>query len=326
MAEFNLNIVVLDAKPLDDGDVDWSPLRKLGVLTLYDNTSPEELAARIADAEIIFSNKVKLPRAAFEAAPHLKMIGVLATGYDVVDSEAAREKNIPVCNVPSYSAAFTAQSAIALMLELAHRTGAHNSAVHDGLWSSQPYFSFWNYPLVELSGKTLLIIGLGNIGKRVAKIAVALGMGVLAAQLPGRAANSESAEIEYVPLDEGLLRADVISLHCPATPQTRGLVDAEFISKMKMEAFLINVSRGALVNEMELATALQAQKIAGYATDVLSSEPPQEDNPLLSAPNCIITPHIAWAAPECRQRIIEASAENLRALLSGTPQNVVNCR
>ncbi len=319
-----MNIVILDAKPLDDGDVDWSVLCELGVLQLHDNTKPQELAARISDAEIVFTNKVKLPREAIESAPHLKMIGVLATGYDVVDTQAAREKNIVVCNVPSYSAAFTAQSTFALLLELSHRTGAHNSAVHDGLWASQPYFSFWNYPLVELDGKTLLVVGLGNIGNRVAKIAAALGMGVLAAQLPGREANFESGEIEYVPLDEGLARADVVSLHCPATPQTRGLVNAEFISKMKPEAFLINVSRGALINESELAGALQEQKIAGYATDVLSSEPPEKDNPLLSAPNCIITPHIAWASPECRRRIIAESAENLRAFLDGAPQNVVN--
>ena len=190
------------------------------------------------------------------------------------------------------------------------------------MWSSQPFFSFWNYPLVELDGKTLLIIGLGNIGQRVAKIAAALGMGVLAAQLPGR--ESKDSEIEYVSLEEGLSRADAVSLHCPATPQTRGLVNAEFIAKMKPEAFLINVSRGALVNEMELSTALEERAIAGYAADVLSSEPPPEDNPLLSAPNCVLTPHIAWASPQCRQRIIETSAENLRAFLDGAPQNVIN--
>jgi glycerate dehydrogenase len=324
LSEKKCNIAVLDCKPLDDGDVDWSPLRALGVLTLHPNTAAEELPARLGNADIAFTNKVKLSREAIEAAPHLKMIGVLATGYDVVDIEAAREKNIPVCNVPSYSAAFTAQSAIALMLELAHRTGAHNSAVQDGLWSSQPYFSFWNYPLVELDGKTLLIIGLGNIGKRVAKVAAALGMGVLAAILPGREAGARDDEIEYVPLAEGLARADVVSLHCPATPQTRGLVNAEFIAQIKPEAFLINVSRGALINESELAAALQEKKIAGYAADVLSSEPPKKDNPLLEVPNCVITPHIAWAAPECRQRIIEASAQNLRAFLKGDSQNVVN--
>lgn len=319
-----LKIVVLDSKPLDAGDVDWTDMRALGVLRLHSNTSPEEVAARIANAEIVFTNKVKLPLEAIEAAPHLKMIGVLATGYDVVDIVSAREKDIIVCNVPSYSAAFTAQSTIALLLELAHRTGAHNSAVHDGLWSSQEFFSFWNYPLVELDGKTLLIIGLGNIGKRVAKIAAALGMEVLAAQLPGREVKTESEGISYVPLDAGLVRADVVSLHCPATSQTRGLVDTAFLTKMKPEAFLVNVSRGALVNEMNLAAALQERQIAGYAADVLSSEPPEKDNPLLGAPKCILTPHIAWASPECRRRVVAESVENLRAFLNGAPQNVVN--
>src|SRR5690606_21061565 len=232
-----------------------------------------EVCERVRDAEIIFSNKVKLPREAFEAAPDLKMIGVLATGYDIVDLEAAREHNVVVCNVPSYSAAFTAQSALALLLELTHHVGAHNDAVKSGRWSNQEYFSFWNFPLVELDGKTLVIIGLGNIGRRVAKIASALGMKVLAAQLPGRQSQSD-AEFPYVPLVDGLAQADVISLHCPATPETRGLVDADFLAQLKPTALLVNVSRGALVNEGDLALALRDRKIAGYAADVLSQEPP----------------------------------------------------
>lgn len=322
-----MKIVVLDFRPLDAGDLDWQPLRDCGVLQLYDNTQPNELFDRIADAEIIFSNKVKLPREALEAAPQLKMIGVLATGYDIVDIEAAREKNVMVCNVPSYSAAFTAQSTLALLLELTHNVGAHDNAVEDGLWTKQEYFSFWNYPLVELDGKTLVIVGLGNIGRRVATIAKAFGMKVIAAQLPGREvqhSNARDAEFSYVPLDEAMAQADVISLHCPATPATRELINAEFLARLKPNVLIINASRGALVNEGDLAAALWEKKIAGYATDVLSVEPPPKSNPLLHAPNCIITPHLGWAAPESRQRLLKTSVENLRAFLNGKPQNVVS--
>jgi glycerate dehydrogenase len=281
------------------------------------------LVARVADAEVLFSNKVKLPRAAIEAAPHLKMIGVLATGYDIVDLEAAREKNVVVCNVPSYSAAFTAQTTWALILELAHRVGAHDSAVKDGQWSRQEYFSFWNYPLIELDGKTLLIVGLGNIGRRVATIGKAFGMKVLAAQLPGRAAKSD-AEFPYIPLEKGLAEADVVSLHCPLSPQTRELINAERLQLLKPSTLLVNVSRGLLVDEAALAAALEEKRLAGYAADVLSAEPPPDSNPLLHAPNCIVTPHLAWASIECRRRILETSVGNLRAFLNGTPQNVVS--
>lgn len=318
-----MKITVLDAKPLDAGDIDWSPLRELGTLTLYDNTFPEEVRERVSDADIIFSNKVRLPQAAFKAAPNLKMVGVLATGYDVIDMEAARAHNVIVCNVPSYSKAFTAQTAVALLLELCHRAGAHSDAVRGGHWASQSYFSFWNYPLFELDGKTLVIIGLGSIGRRVAKIAKAFGVHVIAAQLPGRDAG-EDAEIPYVPLYEAVAQADIISLHCPATPQTRGLVNAEFLSRLKPGTLLVNASRGALVVEAELAAALRSGQIAGYAADVLSQEPPSAANPLLSAPNCILTPHIGWASPDCRQKILRVSVENLKAFLDGTPQNVVS--
>lgn len=318
-----MNIVVLDAKPLNPGDLDWSPLGEQGVLTLHDNTQPEELLERVKEANVLFSNKVKLPRAAFEAAPNLKLIGVLATGYDIVDLEAAHDHNVTVCNVPSYSAAFTAQSTWALILELTHHVGEHNWAVKNGVWSHQEYFSFWNFPLIELDGKTLLIVGLGSIGRRVAQIGRAMGMRILAAKLSGREASGDG-EFEYVELGEGLEIADVVSLHCPATEQTCGLVDAEFLKKMKPSAILVNASRGALVVEEELAAALEANTIAGYAADVLSSEPPSEENPLLGAKNCIITPHLAWASIVCRQRILETSAQNLRAFLNGKPQNVVS--
>lgn len=318
-----MKITVLDAKPLDAGDIDWSPLRDLGTLTLYDNTEPEELLQRMHDAEVLFTNKVKIPREAFDAAPNLKMIGVLATGYDNVDLAAAREKNVSVSNVPSYSAAFTAQSTLALLLELTNQVGAHAAAVRQGQWSQQEYFSFWNSPLTELDGKTLLIVGLGNIGSRFAVMARALGMKVLAAQLSGRASSQEGA-IPYVPLEVGLAQADVVSLHCPLAPQTQRLVDGEFLSKMKPSAFLLNASRGGLIDESELAAALRQGVIAGYGADVLSTEPPSKQNPLLDAPNCFITPHLGWAALECRQRILEVSVENLRCFLKDKPQNLVS--
>jgi glycerate dehydrogenase len=318
-----MDIVVLDAKPLDAGDLDWSVFDSFGVPTLYDNTREVELIERISEAEIIFSNKVKIPRAALEAAPNLTMIGVLATGYDIIDIEAAREKNIVVCNVPSYSSTFTSQSTWALILELTHHAGEHNWSVKSGAWSHQEYFSFWNFPLVELDGKTLLIVGLGKIGRYVAQIGRAMGMQVLAAQLPGREAKTD-AEFSYVPLDEAIESADVISLHCPATPQTRGLINAERLSKMKAGTLLVNASRGTLVEEESLAAALRENRIAGYAADVLSQEPPLETNPLLNAPNCILTPHLSWASIECRRRILQTSVENLRAFLEGKPQNVVS--
>ena len=318
-----MNIVVLDAKPLDSGDLDWSPLRELGVLTLHDNTREDELIERLREAEVLFSNKVKISRAAIEGAPNLQMIGVLATGFDIIDLEAAREKNVVVCNVPSYSAAFTAQSTWALILELTHHVGEHNWSVKNGAWSQQEYFSYWNSPLVELDGKTLVIIGLGNIGKRVARIGQALGMEVIAAQLPGRETKSDD-EFSYAPLEAALKVADVISLHCPATSQTRGIIDAEFLGRLKPSTLLVNASRGALVNEADVARALEANRIAGYAADVLSSEPPPPDNPLLHVPRCILTPHLSWASVECRRRILETSVENLRAFLRGAPQHVVS--
>ncbi len=214
-----MNIVTLDGVPLNPGDLDWQPLRGLGDLTVYDHTTPEQLEERISDAEIIFTNKVKIPASAFDAAPQLKLISVLATGYDVIDLQAARDRKVTVCNVPSYSAAFTAQTAIALLMELTHHTALHADAVRAGAWSAQKYFSFWKKPLIELNGKVLLLVGTGNIGSRVGEIAAAFGMKVLAAQLPGR--ESTKSTFERISLEEGLTQADVISLHCPLTDQTR---------------------------------------------------------------------------------------------------------
>ncbi|RYX83550.1 D-2-hydroxyacid dehydrogenase [bacterium] len=318
-----LKIVVLDAFPTDVGDMDWSGLQELGEVTLYPTTPPEQVAERIADADIVYTNKVKLPAAAFEAAPKLKLVSMLATGYDGIDLEAARKAGVTVCNVPAYSTASTAQTTIALLLELTQHVGAHNASVKAGEWTKSPAFSYWKFPLAELDGKTLLLVGTGSIGTRVGIICEALGMKVLSAQLPGRAPKSES-RYPRLTLDEALPMADVVSLHCPATPETRGMVDSAFLAKMKPTAFLVNTARGVVVNEADAAQALQDGKLAGFAADVLSVEPPPADNPLLSAPRCIITPHIAWGTTESRTRLMEANVKNLKAFMAGTPQNVVS--
>jgi len=322
MIEQTPSIVVLDSLPLNPGDLDWSPLRALGNLTLHDNTSPDELEARIANADAVFSNKVPVRGTAFAAAPKLKFIGVLATGYDIIDLDAARQHSVTVSNVPSYSSDFTAQSTVALLLELTHHVGAHDAAVREGEWANCKYFSFWNSPLVELTGKTLVIIGLGKIGSKVGRIAAALGMKVIAAKLPGREAHS--GEFLYLPLEEALPQADVVSLHCPLTPQTREIINAERIALMKPSVLVVNTARGLLIDEPAVAAALRDRRIAGYAADVLSKEPPVPENPLLSAPRSIITPHLSWASIECRSRLLGTSVENLKAFQAGTPQNVVS--
>lgn len=316
-------IVVLDGVPLNPGDLDWASLEEIGSSTVYENTAPAQVNERIAEAEVIFTNKVKIPATAFEAAPRLKMIGVLATGYDVIDLDAARAHGVTVCNVPGYSADFTAQSAIALLMELTHHIGAHDTAVREGQWQRSGYFSFWNYPMIELAGKTLVLVGTGRIGSKVGKVAQALDMRVLAAQLPGRPAREDDS-FERLPLDEALAQADVISLHCPLTPQTRELLNAERLAHLQPHVLIVNNARGLLVDEAALAQALHEKRIAGYATDVLSSEPPSADNPLLSAPNCIVVPHLSWASIEARTRILTTSVQNLRGFLAGQPQNVVS--
>jgi len=323
-----MKITVLDARPMDAGDLDWTPLRALGDLTLHERTAPDDVNERIADADIVYTNKVRLSADAFAAAPRLKLVSVLATGYDVIDLDVAREHGVTVCNVPGYAASSVAQTTIALLLELTNRVGAHAEAVRAGAWSEAGIWSFWRSPLVELAGKTLVVVGLGAIGGRVAGIARTLGMEVVAARLPGRGASGRSGRsagpFPRLPLDEALARADAISLHCPLTPETRQLINAERLARIKPTAFLVNTARGALVDEAALATALHGNRLAGYAADVLSVEPPPPDNPLLSAPNCLVTPHFAWASREARQRLLDASVENLRAFLAGRPQNVVS--
>ena len=321
-----MKIIVLDGVPLNPGDLNWDALRELGDVTIYERTAPDDVAARIQDAQIVLTNKVKLTAQHFAGAPNLKYVGEMATGFDNIDVQAAREHDVTVCNVPSYSANFTAQTSIALMLELCHHVGSHAAAVAAGDWSKSPDFSFWNAPLIDLENKTLVILGMGTIGRRVAVIGEALGMRVVAAQSPGRVYDADSL---HIPLSEALSQADVVSLHCPLKPETRALVNADFLAQMKSSALLINTARGALIDEAALATALQNGVIAGFAGDVLSVEPPtngnpSNGNPLIGAKNAVVTPHIGWASSEARGRCLEIGVDNLRAFLNGNAQNVVS--
>lgn len=319
MGEMMMKIVVLDGYTENPGDLSWSGLERLGDLTVYDYTPPERIDERMAGAQAVYTNKTPLSREAIERASKLRFIGVLATGYNVVDVSAAKERGIPVCNVPTYGTAAVAQFVFALLLEVCHHVGHHNGQVQKGRWSGSRDFCFWDYPLIELAGKTLGIIGYGRIGKAVAQIAGAFGMRVLAHDTfekgPG-----------IVPLRELLEGSDVISLHCPLFPETKGMINRETIAMMKDGAILINTSRGPLVNEPDLREALLSGKVAAAAVDVVSTEPIARDNPLLGLDNCIITPHIAWAPRESRQRLMDIAVDNLRAFLEGKPQNVVNSR
>ena len=318
-----MKLVILDGYTENPGDLSWDGLRQLGDLTVYDRTgSEQEAIARIGDAEVVFTNKTPLTRTLLEACPSIRFIGVLATGYNVVDIACAKEKGIPVSNVPGYGTAAVAQFTFALLLELCHRVGHHADAVHQGRWERCPDFCFWDYPMTELEGKTLGILGFGRIGQAVAKIGRAFGMRVLACSRTQR--EECKALAQYVDLDTLLRESDVLSFHCPLFPEVEGLLNKENIAKMKDGAMVLNTSRGPVVVEQDLADALNSGKLAGAAMDVVSTEPIRGDNPLLGAKNCIITPHIAWAPKESRQRIMDASVENLRCYLAGTPQNVVN--
>ena len=320
-----MRIVVLDGYCLNPGDISWAPFEKLGELTVYERTSltdEEEIAGRIAGAEVVLTNKTPLTRAVLERCPHLRYVGVLATGYNVVDIESARQRGIPVCNVPSYGTRAVAQFAIALLLELCHHVGGHDQAVHEGAWSRCPDYCFWNWPLVELAGKTMGIVGYGRIGRAVGAVAAALGMEVIATGPRPWAAGT--AEAEWVTLEELLCRADVVSLHCPLTAEDRGLIARAAIGKVKQGAFLINNSRGQLIVEQDVADALNSGRLGGAGLDVAETEPLSPDSPLLTAKNCIITPHISWAPRESRQRLMAIAAENLEGFLAGRPVNVVN--
>ncbi|WP_349948359.1 D-2-hydroxyacid dehydrogenase [Lacrimispora sp. BS-2] len=318
-----MKIVILDGYTENPGDLSWSGMEELGEVTVYDRTPAELIVERIGDAEIVYTNKTPVSKSTLEACPAIKYIGVLATGYNVVDVEAAKEKGIPVSNIPAYGTEAVAQFTIALLLELCHHIGAHSQCVMEGEWTRREDFCFWNYPLTELAGKTMGIIGYGRIGQATAKIAQAFGMNILACSR-NRNISLESETCHYADLDELLANSDVISLHCPLLPETQGMINKETIAKMKDHVMILNSSRGPLIVEEDIMEALNSGKVGGAAVDVVSVEPMKADNPLLKAKNCIITPHIAWAPKETRQRLMDIAVDNLKSYVKGQPRNVVN--
>lgn len=318
-----MKIVVLDGYTLNPGDLSWDALQTFGELKVYDRTPAEQVVERCAGAEIIFTNKTPVPAAALQQLPALKYIGILATGYNIVDVQAARERHIPVCNVPGYSTRSVAQLVFALLLELCLHVQEHSAVVRNGKWAASKDFSFQDFPLMELAGKTMGIIGFGSIGQQVADIAQAFGMNVVAYSRT-RTDQKHRPDFQWLSLEDLLAKADAVSLHCPLFPETKGLINAERLRWMKPSAFLINTSRGPLIIDQDLADALNEGTIAGAGLDVLSQEPPEKDNPLFTAKNCLITPHIAWATKEARQRLMQATVDNLAAFLEGRPKNIVN--
>lgn len=317
-----MNIVILDGYSINPGDLNWASLEGLGSLTVYDRSAPEEVLARSENAEIVLTNKSKIPGSVIHNLPQLKYIGELATGFDNVDVEAAALRNIPVCNVPGYSTQSVAQLTWALILELSYGIGRRSNDVYAGAWTRSKDFCFGHQGLFELQGKTLGLIGLGLIGSAVAKIGLAFGMKVMAAVR--NPAKYKMQGVTITDINTCFEQADFVSLHCPLTETNRQMVNRDLLKKMKPTAYLINTARGALIHENDLAVALTDNLISGVALDVLSSEPPPADNPLFNAPNCIITPHIAWATKEARERLLFESAENIKSFLNGTLRNAVN--
>ena len=319
-----MKIVVLDGYTENPGDLSWDSIAQYGELTVYDRTPYDEaeIIKRIGNAQVVFTNKCPISRSTIDACPDMKFISVLATGYNVVDVKYAGEKGVVVSNVPAYGTDAVAQAAIALLLEICNHVQHHSDEVHAGRWAKAPDWCFWDYPLIELSKKTLGIIGFGRIGQTTGRIAKALGMNVLATG--SRETDAGKAIAEYVGLDTLLSRSDVIALHCPLLPGTDKIINKDTIAKMKDGVIIINNSRGQLVNEQDLADALNSGKVLAAGVDVVSTEPIKEDNPLLTARNCLITPHISWAPKEARERIMQCSEENLKAFLNGKPQNVVS--
>ncbi len=311
-----MKIVILDGYTENPGDLSWEGLEKLGELTVYEHTQAQDILSRIADAEVVLTNKTPISAQTIDAKPNLKYIGLLATGFNVVDIDAAKRRGIVVANIPTYGTTAVAQYVFALLLEICHHVGHHNQAVQEGRWTACRDFCFWDYPLIELAGKTMGIIGYGRIGRATAQIARAFGMKVVAY-------DAFATGEELVSLDELLSQSDVISLHCPLTRENTGLINRDTLAKMKDGAIIINTARGPLINEPDLREALLSGKVLGAALDVVAVEPIQSDNVLLGLDNCLITPHIAWAPKESRQRLMDVAVENVAAFLAGQPINNV---
>ncbi len=318
-----MKIVILDGHAINPGDLRWDDLRSMGDLEVFDRTPEDGIALRAREAEAVLTTRAPLSAQTLAQLNRLRYVGAMFTGYDEIDLKAARERNIVVTNVPTYGTTSVAQLVFALLLELCHHVALHSEATHAGDWSRSQDFSFRKTPLVELQDKTMGIVGFGRIGRRVAEIATAFGMRVIAADA-GRKDSPNWPGFRWCGVDELMSAADVVSLHCPLLPETRGMINAASLSKMKAASFLINTSRGPLIIERDLADALNRERLAGAAVDVLSSEPPSLDNPLLHARNCIVTPHIAWATKEARTRLLETVVGNLRAFLDGRPVNIVD--
>jgi glycerate dehydrogenase len=318
-----MKIVVLDGYTLNPGDISWDALKNLGEVILYDRTPSDKVLERSMEADILLSNKTLVEGAVINQLPNLKYIGVLATGYNVIDVEAAKKKGIVVSNVPGYGTASVVQLTFALLLELAQHVQRHSDSVMQGDWAWAVDFSYWNSPLVELAGKTIGIIGFGNIGQKVGDVATAFGMNIIGNSRT-RTDQSQRKNFRWADIPELLEQSDVVSIHCPLFPETKGLINTENLKRMKRSAFLLNTSRGPIIVDQDLAEALNNDIVAGAGIDVLSVEPPRADNPLFKAKNCIITPHIAWATKEARTRLMEVVVSNLAAFIKGNPVNVVN--
>lgn len=312
-----MKICILDGYSLNPGDLDWSPVERLGDVTLFDRTPADKIVERVADADIVLTNKVPFSADTLRQLPRLRFICVLATGYNIIDTEAAARQGVVVANIPAYSTMSVAQMAFAHILNITNHVASYAREVADGKWTNCPDFCFWDSALTELAGKTMGIVGLGNTGMATARIAVAMGMKVVA--LTSKSADTLPEGITPAPLDDVLASADVVSLHCPLTPSTRHLINAASIAKMKPSAILINTGRGPLVDEQAVADALNGGRLAAFGADVLSQEPPRGDNPLLSARNCFLTPHIAWATLEARTRLMSTATENVRQFIAGEP-------
>uniref|UniRef100_UPI0040255FC4 D-2-hydroxyacid dehydrogenase n=1 Tax=Candidatus Limisoma sp. TaxID=3076476 RepID=UPI0040255FC4 len=312
-----MKICILDGYSLNPGDLDWSPVERLGDVTLFDRTPADKIVERAADADIVLTNKVPFSADTLRQLPRLRFICVLATGYNIIDTEAAARQGVVVANIPAYSTMSVAQMAFAHILNITNHVASYAREVADGKWTNCPDFCFWDSALTELAGKTMGIVGLGNTGMETARIAVAMGMNVVA--LTSKSADTLPEGITPAPLDDVLASADVVSLHCPLTPSTRHLINAASIAKMKPSAILINTGRGPLVDEQAVADALNGGRLAAFGADVLSQEPPRGDNPLLSARNCFLTPHIAWATLEARTRLMSTATENVRQFIAGEP-------